>query len=159
MIAAHCRIGGHRGIDVTENKVKAEFIWHDLKKDVREFVQKCLHCIITRNGERIPKPLATVLDSQWPNEVIHMDFLYMGPTEKTNLKYVLLLKDDLTSYSWLMPFQNQDSEAAVSALSKWIAAFGKMDWLVSDRGPHFTASVIQQGTEEYRVQHHLSTPY
>lgn len=118
-----------------------------------------IHCIITRNGERIPRPLATELHGQKTNEVIHMDYLYMGLAEKTKLKYVLVLKNDLTSYSWMMPFENLDGEAVVLALSKWITAFGRMEWPVSEIGPHFTESLVQRFTEESCILHHLLTPY
>lgn len=40
-----------------------------------------------------------------------------------------------------------------------MAAFGAVEWLVSDRGLHFTSAVIKQLTDEARISHRLSTAY
>lgn len=144
-------------MEVTETIVRAEFIWGDLRKDVREFVQHCLHCIVTKTGDLLPRPLATALHGQKPNEVGHMDFLYMVLAKDTEMRYVLVLKDDLTSYSRLLPHNSPGSGTAIASLGRWIAVFGSMDWLVSDREPHFISVVMQQLIEEFHISHHLST--
>lgn len=95
-----------------------------MKHNVRELTQSCIHCIVSRNGERIARPLATAIHGDQPSEVVHADILYMGPAEGSQLKYLLLIKDDLSSYTWLHPSENADSDAATSALFKWIACFG-----------------------------------
>lgn len=130
-----------------------------LTKEVKEFTQGCINCIIYRAGERIPRPLATSLHGQKPNEVVHMDFLYMGIAEKRDVRYVLVLNDDVSSYTWLFASSSPDAETAAGALAKWIAAFGSMDWLVSDRGSHFTASIISILEEEEKIRHYFTTAY
>lgn len=120
-VAGHCGERGHRAYAATLDTIGESYWWDEMKKDVREFTQSCIHCIISRNGERIPRPLSTALHGERPNEVIHADFLYMGPPERSELKYVLVIKDDLSSYTWLWPCGSADSEAATYALSKWIS--------------------------------------
>lgn len=83
----------------------------------------------------------------------------MGEGRNSDLKYVLVLKDDLTSYTCLVPHSSPVAEAAVDSLSKWIAAFGSMDWLVSDRGPHLKSSIVRMITDESFIDHHISTAY
>lgn len=159
LTAAHCGSSGHRGAGATANKVGAEFHWDSMTTDVKEFTQACLHCIVSRNGERIPRPLATALHGKTPNEVVHMDFLYMGVAAEQDFKYLLVLKDDLSSYTWLLPSHAPDAESAANALEKWIAAFGSMSWIVSDRGSHFSARMIDSLTTEAKVRHHFTTAY
>lgn len=55
MIIEHYGNNGHHGTEVTESAVKAALPWNNLRKDVRELVQHCIHCIITRNEDRIPR--------------------------------------------------------------------------------------------------------
>lgn len=159
LVAAHCGSSGHRGAGATERKVRAEFSWPKLTQDVKEFVQGCIHCIISRSGERVPRPLASALHAQKPNEVVHMDFLYMGPSTKDELKYILILKDDLTSFTWLFASSSPDAETATNAIARWISTFGSMDWLVSDQGSHFTANVTKQLANEAHVRQHFTTAY
>lgn len=104
-----------------------------MKEDVQKFNEACIHCIASRNGEIIPRPLSTALYGHRPNEVFHTYFLYMGPAEKSDLKYILVIKDDISSYTWIHPCTSSDSDAAESALSTWIACFGEMDWIVTDQ--------------------------
>lgn len=89
-----------------------------MKEDIRELTRACVHCIISRSGEQVRRPLSTALHDKKPNEVVHMDFLYMGPANENAIKYLLLIKDDVNSYYWLLPCSNADSEAVTSAISK-----------------------------------------
>ena len=79
MVVSHCGIMGHRGADATRSVLRETFLWNELDKDVEVFVGQCFHCILTRSGELIPRPLATALHGERPNEVLRMEFLYMGP--------------------------------------------------------------------------------
>lgn len=63
----------------------------------------------------MPRPLSIALHGEKSSEVIHADFLYMGTVERSELKYVLVIRDDLSSYTWLWPCSSADSEAATSA--------------------------------------------
>jgi hypothetical protein len=62
-----------------------------------------------------------------------MNYLYMGPST-AGYKYLLLLKDDLSSYVWLVPAESADAKTTVKALVAWFAAFGISKIWVSDRG-------------------------
>lgn len=84
---------------------------------------------------------------------------YKRTSKIANLKYVLVFKDDLTSYSWLMQFENRDSNVAVKALSKWIAALGNMDWLLSGRGAHITSKMMRTLSDAGHIPHHMTRTY
>lgn len=94
---------GHCQRHATENIIGSEFIWDNLTMDVVVFVQICIYCIITKSAERIPQPLTTALQRRRSNEVEPMNFLCIGSPDSDDLKYVLGLRDGLTSYSSLMP--------------------------------------------------------
>lgn len=114
LVNAHCVIGGHCGHNATESQVRASFLWTNLEADGAEFVQLCIHCIVSRTGDRIPRPLSAALHGQRPNELVHLDSLYMGQSDTRNLTYLLLMKDYLTGYTWLQVSELADSEAAPS---------------------------------------------
>lgn len=89
-----------------------------MKQNVREFTLAYIHCIVSKNGERISRPLAAAIHRNRPNQVVHADFLYMCPAKGSNMKYLVLIKDELSFYTWLHPCDNADSDAVASALSK-----------------------------------------
>lgn len=158
-IDAHCGERGHRAYDATLETITQSYWWADFKADVRKFTQSCIHCIVSRTGERIPRPLASALHGEKLNEVVHADFLYMGPAAGSDLKYILVIKDDVSSYTWLHACSNADSDAATNALSRWFACFGCMHWLVTDQGSHFVASLMSTLTKKAKIRHHSTTPY
>lgn len=60
-------------------------------KTFAKFTKPYIHCIVSRNGERIPRPLPAVLHGEKPSVVVHANFIYREPAEKSNLKYVLII--------------------------------------------------------------------
>ena len=129
-----------------------------MKKDVDALVRDCLHCIVTRTGEKVPRPLGHAMHGDSPNEVVHLDFLYMGRSSSEKV-YVLLIRDDLSGYVWLWPTEEANAACAAEALCVWLGVFGCMDWIVSDQGSHFKNMLIKSLTEESRVHHHFTTAY
>lgn len=75
--------------------------------------------------------------------VVHADLINWGPAEEHNLKYVLIIKHDISSYTCLCPCDSADSDAATTAIAKWLTFFGVMYWLVADQGSHFEESLME----------------
>ena len=158
MVVSHCGIMGHRGADATKSVLRETFFWNELDKDVEVFVGQCFHCILTRSGKLIPRPLATALHGERPNEVLHMDFLYMGP-DIDGKKYLLILRDDHSSYVRLWASTAVIAEEAAIALIDCVGAFRSFDWLVSDQGSHFKCVLVSELTSEFHIKHHFVTAY
>lgn len=102
-VEAYCGGRGNSGYKATLELIAESYWWMDVNRYVRESTQSCIHCIISRTGERIPRPISTVLHGTRSDEVVHVDFLYMGTAGGCDLKYELLIKDYISSYSWLHP--------------------------------------------------------
>ena len=158
LVSAHCGIAGHRGREATMSIVSENYWWDELETDVNEFVNHCLHCLVSRTGKSIPRPLGHALHGSRPNEVIHADFLFMG-AGINDKKYTLMLKDDLSGFIWLWPAESASSEVASEALLQWITSYGSIEWLVTDQGSHFKNQLLRQLTDELQTSHHFTTPY
>ena len=78
-----------------------------------------MHCLVSRTGEIVTRPLGTALHGQRPNEVVHCDYLYMGSSIKDH-KYVLLLRDDHSGFIWLWMTKAANSAETASALARCI---------------------------------------
>ena len=158
LILSHCGTCGHRGCDATLSILKEDFYWKSMKEDVAEFVRGCLHCLVSRSGEIIPRPYGHGLHGRYPNEVIHVDYLYMG-SSVSQKSYCLLIRDDLSSYIWLWPTEAATAEHAADALSMWSSVFGPSKWLVTDQGRHFCNTLIHNLTQDLKIDHHFTTAY
>src|SRR5437016_12104641 len=97
----HTSVAGDRGTETTFRRIAEHFWWVDMKKDIQDFLRKCIHCISNKQST-IPRPFAEATHASHPNEVLHYDFLFISSKNK-EVKYVLVLKDDLTNYLELVP--------------------------------------------------------
>ena len=155
---SHCDIGGHPGKAATESIIRENFCWGSVQEDVSEFVRACIHCIITRAGEVVTRPLGSALHGKTPNEVVHIDFLYMGPGIG-DLKYVLVVKDDLSGFVWLRAASTATGYFAADVLSQWVASFGSFMWLVSDQGSQFCHVLHSEMMKKFKSKKHFTTAY
>jgi Integrase zinc binding domain len=51
-VEAHCRSAGLRAYEETLGAIKGYVAWTTMAKDVKVFVQNCLHCIATIPGDK-----------------------------------------------------------------------------------------------------------
>jgi Integrase zinc binding domain len=77
-VEAQCRSAGHRAYEATLGAIKEYVVWTTMAKDVKVFVQKCLHCVATIPGDNVPRSLGTQLHANTNNEILHSDFLHIG---------------------------------------------------------------------------------
>jgi hypothetical protein len=104
-LEAHCRSAGHRAYEAKLGAIKKYVAWISVAKNVKVFVQNYLHCIATIAEDKVPRPLGTQLPATKPNEILHFDFLYIGLPRDGKYQYLLLLKEDLSRYQWVVPCQ------------------------------------------------------
>jgi hypothetical protein len=124
-----------------------------MAKDVNVFVQNCLHCVATIPGDKVPRPLGKKLPATKPSEILQFYILYIGLSRDGKYQCLLLLKDDLSCYLWLVPCRTDDAAATVNALMRWFAVFGVVLLWISDRGSHFKNEVVQRVQKELKAKH------
>lgn len=122
IIAAHAGAAGHERVDATLKNIAGHFSWPDMKTDVKNLVQSCLYCLSSDSSHVVPRPLGHPLHATKPNEVIHFDYCYMGPSTGSE-QYDLIVKDDLTSYVWLTLCEHTDALTTANCLLRWFPAF------------------------------------
>jgi hypothetical protein len=126
-VEAHYRSAGHRAYEATLGAIKEYVTWTTMAKDVKVFVQNCLHCVATLPGDKVPRPLGTQPHATKPNKILHFDFLYIELSRDGKDQYLLLLKDDLSGADlsqWLVLCRTVDDAATVDALMRWFAVLG-----------------------------------
>ena len=142
IVIPHTGTAGHKGYDATLDILRTKCIWKSMAQDIRIFIKVCIHCTGSRSGDRIPRPYLNTLHATRPNELVHFDFLYMGPST-TAIKHFLVIRDDLSSYLWLCPVTAADGPTTARELSRWIDTFTAMDLWGSDQGSHFKNQVME----------------
>jgi hypothetical protein len=156
-VDAHCRSAGHRAYEATLGAVKEYVSWTTIAKDVKGFVQNCSHCVATIPGDKVLRSLSKQLHETKPKEILHFDFLYIGLSRDGKHQYLLLLKDDLSGYLWLVPCLTADAAATVDVLMRCFVVFGVVLLWVSDKGSHFKNKVVRRVQKELKAKHHFTS--
>jgi hypothetical protein len=161
-IVAHQGKSGHRGLSTTLANLRQFFWWPTMSADVSRFVSGCLQCLMVKGPHIIPRPLLSAMHATDINKVIQFDYLSIRepPEHSTHsFKSVLALMCVFSRYIVLVPTSSSDSSCVVQSLLDWIARFGIMEGLKSDRGQHFMATVVSDLCRMLRAKHHFVTPY
>lgn len=158
LVLAHAGAAGHRGSDATHAALSEEFTWIGMRKDVADFTDDCLLCIMARDGKRVPRPLALTLHATRPNEVLHFDYLFMGESE-ADTRYVLVVKDDISGYAWLAPSEKASAEHTAETLTRWNRTFTVPVYWVSDQGSHFINETLLEMASTYKISHKPTVAY
>lgn len=158
LIIAHAGPAGHRGSESTATMLEEGFTWTGLRQDTADFVAGCLFCVLSKTGTKVPRPLASTLHGSRPNEVLHFDYLYLGSSTAGEM-YALVLKDDLSGYTWLEPTASANAAHAASTLARWNRTFTSPDNWVSDQGGHFINETLQAMAKTHRISHRPTVAY
>lgn len=158
LVAAHSGAAMHRGIPMMKKCLVDTFIWETMMDDVTTFVDQCIHCLISKEGVKVPRPWGNVLRGTKPNEVIHLDFVTLlgGSKKKEGKKAECChIVDSFSSYHSLYSTHSTTAVEAALALQQWIVSFGFPKWIISDQGSAFVSELFQEVVRLFKVQHHM----
>jgi hypothetical protein len=93
--------------------------------------------IATIPGDKMPRPLDAQLHATKLNEILHLDFLYIGMARDGKCQCLQIPMEGLSGYLWLMLCRTADAAATVDVLMRWISVFGIVLLWISDRGIYF----------------------
>lgn len=139
---AHAGSPVNRSAEATRSAFAAQFYWEDQEEDVHSFVAVCLLHIMAKGKNKIPRPLSLTAHVAIPNEVIHFDYLFMGESDD-HLKYIFVIKDDLSGYAWLDAYPATSAENAATTLARWNRVFTTPLIWICDQDPHFLNKALQ----------------
>lgn len=101
----------------------------------------------------VPAPFGTKA-----NELVQFYYIDIDLT-RTGEKYVLMVHNNHSGYSWLYPASITDYKTAGNALVDQSAAFGSPRQLMSDRPPNFKNDTLGLLCKELRSLQHFTLPY
>ena len=110
------------------------------------FVKHCLHCMDSKTGEKIRRPLGETVHTTRPGEVLHFDFLYVGDSgllgkdgfgEGDGFKYILVMMGYLSNFAWLEPTESCTAASTAKHLLRSCKTLGVPEVWVGDIASHF----------------------
>ena len=158
MVCAHMQEAGHKGICATIHRLGSYCVWEGMKEDVTEFVQQCLHCVDSRAGNVVPRPLGEIFHGTEAGEVLHFDYLKLGDSDD-GYSYVLVLVDDVSSFVSLQPAASCTNEVAARSILEWMSVRDTPKVFVSNGAQHFKNETLMLVAAKLGASHRFSVAY
>jgi ribosomal protein L21E len=141
----HCSAVGHHGVERTVKKMQASGIaWKYLRELVREYIRQCPAC---QKMSYLKVPIVArrfTTTAPGPMEILNMDYLGPFPVDEYGNTQVLTIVDTFSRAVGLYAVPTLEAKHTARMLVRHIGIFGCPSMIVSDRGTHFTASVIKE---------------
>lgn len=145
---------GHFGVKKMEESVKQRYYIPALREKLRKCVSSCVPCILAENkhgrGEGYLHPIDK---EELPLQTYHID--HLGPMEATckAYKYIFVVTDAFTKFTWLYPTKTTNAKEVLDKLDFQKTTFGNPRRIVSDRGAAFTSNAFGEYCEEEGIEH------
>ncbi|KAL0345764.1 UNVERIFIED_CONTAM: Transposon Tf2-12 polyprotein [Sesamum radiatum] len=132
----------HPGIVKMYRNLRPYYWWQTMKKDVAEFVAKCMTCQQVKAEHQAPAgKLQPLSIPEWKWEKITMDFVVGLPRTFRKHDAIWVIVDRLTKSAHFLPIRQGDSldKLAELYITEIVRLHGVPVSIVSDRDPRFTS--------------------
>ena len=132
----------HSGGNKMYRDLKQFYWWKGMKRDVTEYVSKCLTCQQVKAEHQVPTGLLNPLPiPQWKWDNITMDFVSGFPLTQQKYDFVWVIIDKLTKSAHFIPVRMDYSMDRLAELyvEEIVRLHGVPLSIVSDRDSHFTS--------------------
>ncbi|XP_072115699.1 uncharacterized protein [Mobula birostris] len=149
----------HPSIRTTVRLVSNRFVWHGLRKQVKEWAKTCMQCQTAKVQRHTKAPPQQFEPTRRRFDHIHVDIVGPLPVSR-GARYLLTIVDRFTRWPEAVPLTNTTSESCARALiATWVARFGVPAHITSDRCAQFTSSLWSAMANLLGSQLHHTTAY
>jgi hypothetical protein len=153
---------GHPGYQKTVAAVKNHYFWSGLKKEIAEYITRCMECQKVKAEHRHPAGLLQPLPIPgWKWDVVTMDFITGLPRTNKQHDSIMVVVDKLTKVAHFIPLKTTHRAADVANifLKEVARLHGIPKTIVSDRDPKFTSNFWKGLFKGFRTNLNFSTAY
>ena len=136
--------------------------WSGMKKDITEYVAKCLTCQRVKAEHQVPSGLLQPINiPEWKWDRITMDFVKGLPTSTSKKNAIWVIVDRLTKSAHFLAVRTDWSlkKLAEVYVREIIRLHGIPKSIISYRDPRFTSRFWKQLHESFGTRLHFSTAF
>eukprot|EP00253_Pinus_taeda_P015655 PITA_15655 len=152
----------HPGYQKMVTALRKEYFWPRMKKQVVEYLAKCLECQQIKAEHQHPAGLLQPLPiPEWKWETISMDFITGLPRTKKNHDSIMVVVDKLSKAAHFIPVQSTYKAVQIAHLfmQNVFRLHGLPKVIISDRDVKFTSTFWRTLFAELGTQLNFSTAY
>ncbi|KAG8479786.1 hypothetical protein CXB51_029317 [Gossypium anomalum] len=152
----------HPGSNKMYNDLKKMYWWSGMKRDISEFVSRCLICQQVKAEHQVPSGLLQPITiPEWKWERITMDFVSGLPLSPRKKDAIWVIVDRLTKLAHFISVRMDYSldKLAELYISEIVRLHGVPVSIISDRDPRFTSRFWDKLQEALGTQLYFSTAF
>lgn len=151
--------GGHPGQKKLYAKIRSNYQWKGMTKDIARFIASCENCRANKHKPLTKEEMVITKTPSKPFDTLIIDTI--GPLAASNGKlYVVTIICDLTKYLVCAPVRDKSAkEVAKAIFEKFILIYGPMKNIRTDRGTEYTNELISELCRLMHIKHSTSTAY
>jgi hypothetical protein len=151
-------LGGHLGVHATIDRVRQQYNWEGMNKDIKNYIDNCLICKKNKiiKHTRMPMKITSIANS--PFEKIIMDCV--GPIKESNQgnRFMITFQCDLTKYSECVATPDITAFTVAEVfVEKVVCKHGIPKILTTDQGTNFMSHMFQEVCRILKIDHVTST--
>jgi hypothetical protein len=158
--AHNSKFAGHGGRFKTQERLRKDFWWPHMDKDIKKHINKCKPCQTTTDKGKPPdRPITGLPITSGPSQRIHLDLF--GPLqnlERGNM-YILVITDAFTKMAQLTPLNGKDATTVTKAMMDDMYTFGVPHTVVTDQGPEFVSQMQNILFDSLNIDRKVTTGY
>jgi hypothetical protein len=154
--AHNSRFAGHGGRFKTQERLRQDFWWPHMDKDIKEHIDQCEPCQTTTDKGKPPDVPITGLQI---TSGFHADlFGQLQNSEKENM-YILVITDAFTKMARLTPINGKEAATVTRAMMNNMYTFGVPHTVVTDQGPEFVSQMQNILFDSLNIDRKVTTGY
>jgi hypothetical protein len=153
---------GHPRYQKIVPAVKSQYYWSGTRRDIVEYIAKCLECQRVKDEHRHPVVLLKPLPiPQWKWEVVTMDFITRFPRTNKHHDVIMVVVEKLTKATHFIPMKVTHKETNVDDIYMREVShlYGIPKTIVFDKDPNFTLNFWKGLFQGFRTNLNFSTTY
>jgi hypothetical protein len=152
----------HPGYQKTIAAIRSQYFWPGMKKDVVDYISRCMECQRVKVEHRHPTGLLQPLPiPEWKWEVVTIDFITKFPRTTRQHDSIMVVVDKLTKVAHFIPVKMTHKATNIAEIyMKEIARLhGIPKEIVSDRDSKFTSNFWRGLFKGFGTNLNFSTTY
>lgn len=148
-------LASHGGIAKTLDRLKCNFFWPNMGKQVRDYVASCDICKETKAPNIILRPpMGDQFPVCAPWQRLYVDLLGPYPRSKSGNVSLLIVLDQFSKFVLLKPLKKATASEIGSFLeSEVFHVFGVPESILTDNGGQFLSHLLNSFLHRYGVRH------
>ena len=149
---------GHLGMDHTLSLLQNRFFWYQMAEDVHKTIHNCDRCL--RFKTKPEKEQLNPIDTTYPLELVHLDYLSIGESGSDRTKSILVITDHFTKYAQAYVTSSQNAHVTTRVLwEQFLIHYGWPTKIIMDQGHSFENKLFKELCDITKVQKLQTSPY